>query len=244
MWRYLFAVFTFLSAGCLQLLGQSHSRVLVAAALQDHLSRQYSITPLPRLHPSSSSSSPASRPTCRGCGKNSSKRGFLLSPPNTGQQKSTRNSNTRASAAQQDTTPVRRATRGTAVGRTERLNPEREYVLGSVPQRALSLAERLGLVDAPAALLSETDWLAIKTRSNDRGDSLHPCPICQEAFTPLLPSSQQVLLSCSHSFHRSCLHSFESFSAHKQCPLCRCHDYQTRVIFEGAKNFRHKAASK
>lgn len=34
--------------------------------------------------------------------------------------------------------------------------------------------------------------------------------------------SLQVLLSCSHVFHKACLSSFERFTGAKSCPLCRC----------------------
>lgn len=76
----------------------------------------------------------------------------------------------------------------------------------------------------------------------------------------------QVLLSCSHVFHKveppsmpswlywllawfvstiqCCLQAFERFSGKKFCPLCRTHNYQTRVIFDGAGVYRQRAASR
>ena len=59
----------------------------------------------------------------------------------------------------------------------------------------------------------------------------------------LRPPLSQVLLSCSHVFHRVCLRSVERFSGKKSCPLCRFTDYQTRLIYEGASKHRIKAAT-
>ena len=150
-------------------------------------------------------------------------------------------------------------------------------------------AQRLGLVRAPSNTLTEDDWEIVKKRSRGRGDSLLPCPVCQEEFgikqqvrtrkTECLCESGnsvysglQVLLSCSHVFHKvwwlsllffypsflvplvgfiwvsspsqCCLLAFECFSGKKFCPLCRTHDYQTRIIFDGASVCRHRAASR
>ena len=59
-----------------------------------------------------------------------------------------------------------------------------------------------------------------------RDDSKRPCCICQEHFGV----HQQVLLSCTHVFHRACLRAFEQHSGVRSCPLCRQHDYQARLI--------------
>ncbi|XP_037372322.1 RING finger protein 32 isoform X2 [Talpa occidentalis] len=117
--------------------------------------------------------------------------------------------------------------------------PEREYVLG--PRRPpLTLAQRLGLLDAPPSPLSAAEWDEAKQRSARRGDSLQPCPVCREDFE-LRP---QVLLSCSHVFHRACLQAVERFTGKKTCPLCRKDQYQTRVIHDAARLFRTKCASR
>ena len=134
---------------------------------------------------------------------------------------------------------------------------EREYVLqdcqtstGSCHRRK-TLAERIGLIqmtnDKTENYLNEAAWNAIKQRSNDRQDSNCPCPICQEHFG----LGQQVLLSCSHVFHRTCLATFEKFVSHngngsdlRTCPICRRAQYEKRVIYEGAKIHRAKCAAR
>ena len=55
------------------------------------------------------------------------------------------------------------------------------YTLDPAPP-PLSLAQRMGLVDAPHGLLNEYSWEKVKRSSNQRHDSSLPCPICQEGF--------------------------------------------------------------
>jgi len=43
-------------------------------------------------------------------------------------------------------------------------------------------AQKLGLVEAPEDLLSDTEWKEIKEKSNARQDSAQPCVICKEDF--------------------------------------------------------------
>ena len=63
-------------------------------------------------------------------------------------------------------------------------------------------AQRLGLVCAPPNTLTEEDWEAVKKQSRGRGDSLLPCPICQEEFGMKQQVStegkQQILASRIH----------------------------------------------
>ncbi|KAK7495716.1 hypothetical protein BaRGS_00013163 [Batillaria attramentaria] len=115
---------------------------------------------------------------------------------------------------------------------------EKEYVLDQRPP-PLTLAQKFGLVEAPAQLLSEHDWSTVKAKSNARDDSKEPCVICKEDFG----LQEQVLLSCSHVFHRACLQAFERYTGRKTCPMCRREQYQTRVIHEGAKEHRVKCAT-
>ncbi|KXJ28215.1 RING finger protein 32 [Exaiptasia diaphana] len=116
---------------------------------------------------------------------------------------------------------------------------EKEYVLDpKLPP--LTLAQKLGLVEAPEQGLSDKEWQAVKSQSIARHDSQRPCVICKEDFG----IQQQVLLSCSHVFHRTCLEAFEKFSGRKTCPMCRKEQYQKRVIHEGAKEYRIKCAIK
>jgi hypothetical protein len=136
------------------------------------------------------------------------------------------------------------------------IDEEREYVLQD-SQAAIAahrqrgtLAQRIGLIQMTNTEtdnhLSEAAWNVIKQRSNDRQDSNCPCAICQEDFG-LEP---QVLLSCSHVFHRACLTTFEKFVSHnangsdlRTCPICRRSQYEKRIIHEGAKIHRAKCAS-
>ncbi|KAI4885004.1 hypothetical protein NFI96_025668 [Prochilodus magdalenae] len=117
------------------------------------------------------------------------------------------------------------------------LGEEREYMLDQDPP-PLTLAQRLGLVAAPATRLTVEEWAKVKSRSVLEGDSTQPCVICTEEFR-LQP---QVLLSCSHVFHKVCLKSFERFSGKKCCPMCRREQYETRVIHDGARLYREKCA--
>nr|XP_023495874.1 RING finger protein 32 isoform X2 [Equus caballus] len=118
-------------------------------------------------------------------------------------------------------------------------DPEREYVLDPKPP-PLTLAQKLGLFEPPPLPLSSNEWEKVKQRSIVQGDSMQPCPICKEEFA-LRP---QVLLSCSHVFHRACLQAFEKFTNKKTCPLCRKNQYQTRVIHDGARLFKIKCATR
>ncbi|XP_004620226.2 RING finger protein 32 [Sorex araneus] len=116
---------------------------------------------------------------------------------------------------------------------------EEEAVLDPRPP-SLSLAQKLGLLPPPPPPLSPAGWERVKQRSVAEGDSGRPCPICREEFE-LKP---QVLLSCSHVFHRACLQSFEKFTSKKSCPLCRKSQYETRLIHDGARLFRARCATR
>ncbi|XP_076017194.1 RING finger protein 32 [Genypterus blacodes] len=116
---------------------------------------------------------------------------------------------------------------------------EREYVLDPAPP-PLTLAQKMGLLAPPERRLTEDEWTRVKARSVQQGDSTQPCAICREEFR-LQP---QVLLSCSHVFHRACLCAFERFSGRKCCPMCRREPYETRVIHDGAHLFRHHCATR
>ncbi|CAF3032312.1 unnamed protein product [Rotaria socialis] len=133
---------------------------------------------------------------------------------------------------------------------------EREYVIQDsqtiIPHRQRgTLAERIGLIQVKnndaENHLTEAAWGEIKQRSNDREDSNCPCAICQEDFG----LGPQVLLSCSHVFHRACLTTFERFVSYKAngsdqrtCPICRRAQYEKRIIYEGAKIHRAKCAAR
>ncbi|KAM4688243.1 RING finger protein 32 [Discoglossus pictus] len=116
---------------------------------------------------------------------------------------------------------------------------EEEYVLDPNPP-TLTLAQKLGIVESPSMPLTNEEWFKVKQRSVAQGDSVQPCAICKEEFE-LQP---QVLLSCSHVFHRACLEAFEKFTGKKTCPMCRKNQYQTRVIHDGAHLFKAKCATR
>ena len=101
----------------------------------------------------------------------------------------------------------------------------------------LSLAQSLGLVAAPAAPLTEEEWGVVRASSAARGDSAveASCAICREPFR----SHKQVLLSCTHVFHKVCLQNFERLSraSERACPICRHARYQKCMITEGAEQF-------
>jgi len=80
----------------------------------------------------------------------------------------------------------------------------------------------------------------VKKISDSRHDSHMPCAICRDEFR----IDGQVLLSCSHVFHKICLDSYEKFSKSKSCPLCRKDEYQKAQISEGKKVYMNKCAAK
>ena len=72
------------------------------------------------------------------------------------------------------------------------------YFLSGVRQAPQSLAQRRGLAAAPVEqeTLTSDDWHSVESKLDSRGDAF--CPICMEGFN----KGHEVLLSCSHMFHR------------------------------------------
>ncbi|XP_063695052.1 RING finger protein 32-like [Bolinopsis microptera] len=116
---------------------------------------------------------------------------------------------------------------------------EEEYVLEDKPPPP-TLAQRYGLAAPPPAVLTEGEWEHVKNQSLVRGDNTAPCVICKEEFG----LDGQVLLSCSHMFHKACLKAFERYSGRKTCPMCRRDQYETRVVHEGAKRHKDNSATR
>nr|CAB3265654.1 RING finger protein 32-like [Phallusia mammillata] len=119
---------------------------------------------------------------------------------------------------------------------------ETEYILDPKP-RPLTLAQKMGLIacnEDQRRLLTEQEWKELKLASTEREDFTNPCVICKDEFR----MEDQVLLSCSHVFHRACLKAFERFTGKKTCPMCRRNGYQTRVVHDGTKAYRHRSAAK
>ncbi|CAN0345774.1 unnamed protein product, partial [Ectocarpus sp. 12 AP-2014] len=95
------------------------------------------------------------------------------------------------------------------------------------PRRvAVTLAQIRGLEKPPEPTLTPGEWRAVEAKALARGDEAAPCPICRESFR----GESQVILSCSHVFHKACLSSFEKFlrAQERSCPLCRKVDYQKK----------------
>ncbi|CEM19292.1 unnamed protein product [Vitrella brassicaformis CCMP3155] len=109
-----------------------------------------------------------------------------------------------------------------------------------VYEKSLSLAERLQLVPAPPPPLTDSQWEAVRETSEARQESHKPCAICLEEFA----DSPQVILSCSHVFHKRCLASFERFAQTRCCPICRRASYQRRPHHGGFLVWRHKCATR
>jgi len=70
---------------------------------------------------------------------------------------------------------------------------------------------------------AEAQWAAVHAayRGRECGgggtSAAAPCPVCREDFR----TEQQVLLSCSHAYHRTCIRSWERFAQDRGCPICR-----------------------
>jgi hypothetical protein len=106
--------------------------------------------------------------------------------------------------------------------------------------KKLTLAQRLGIIEAPPAPLSNEAWRDIENQSLKRisSDKEILCPICLEEFK----NENQIILSCSHVFHTKCLKSFEQHTKIKMCPICRRKDYDTRLTDQGTKLYKEKSA--
>ncbi|CAM9262582.1 unnamed protein product [Ectocarpus sp. 8 AP-2014] len=105
---------------------------------------------------------------------------------------------------------------------------------------AVTLAQIRGLEEPPEPTLTPGEWRAVETKALARGDEAAPCPICRESFR----GESQVILSCSHLFHKACLSSFERFlrAQERSCPLCRKVDYQKKATRQGAVAWRQRCA--
>ncbi|EAR94468.1 anaphase-promoting complex subunit 11 RING-H2 finger protein (macronuclear) [Tetrahymena thermophila SB210] len=95
----------------------------------------------------------------------------------------------------------------------------------------LTLAQRLGIVPAPPKPLTREDWITIEEQSKKRDEG--QCPICLEDFK----DQGQIILSCSHVFHKQCLESFEKHNKVKTCPICRKQHYDKKHWDDGYKKY-------
>ena len=152
-------------------------------ALQDHLAKQYSLSisaPLPKRTVQRSSAPP---PSCNRCGKRSNhsntKHPMSGLPLRINTDVLALNTNGNSREVVKPVCPVQRV-KQTQQDRTRSMT-QVEHVLDKSPP-PLTLAQRLGLVEAPPTLLSNEEWAKVKTMSNHRKDSSQPCPICHEPF--------------------------------------------------------------
>ena len=114
---------------------------------------------------------------------------------------------------------------------------------GEPGERALNLAQCVGLEEKPPPPLSRAQWRAVAKRSRARagdGGVADTCAICLQEFR----AEEQLLLSCSHVFHRACLRSFERVSGRNGacCPLCRSTNYEKRKLHDGRERWREMCA--
>ena len=107
-----------------------------------------------------------------------------------------------------------------------------------------SLAERRGLVKVVPRVVqpavSNDEWMTMERNITARNEAY--CPICLEGFA----QGHEVLLSCSHMFHRMCLQNFEQFMrrSERSCPICRTGNYQKKITHVGSRAFEQVCAGK
>ncbi|GAX79225.1 hypothetical protein CEUSTIGMA_g6665.t1 [Chlamydomonas eustigma] len=126
------------------------------------------------------------------------------------------------------------------IARTMRIPGGPKKLPSMEPGADLTLAQHLGLIPRPPPLLTEAEWDEVHLKARLRQDYAQQCPICREEFK----NDPQVLLSCTHVFHRACLASYERFALCRACPLCRSQKYQRKVIDDGAQAYRHTCATR
>lgn len=117
------------------------------------------------------------------------------------------------------------------------------FLEGPMRPAPLTLAQRRGLAQPPSKMdapVLRSEWEIIEAKLVDRHDAT--CPICMEGFN----QGYEVVLSCSHIFHRSCLESFESFMGRdtRSCPICRKSNYQKKITKCGTAAWEIHCATK
>lgn len=159
-------------------------------ALQDHLTRQYSLSESPPKKRVHGVSVPPPRSGCNKCGNeprhSNRKQPVKQMTVHINSDLLALNTN---SDSRERVRPAQlvKAVKQAQTGRNEPV----ERVLDKAPP-PLSLAQRLGLIESPPSLLSNEEWARLKSISNHRQDSTQPCPICHEPFG----LSQQVYVMC------------------------------------------------
>lgn len=106
--------------------------------------------------------------------------------------------------------------------------------------KGLSLAQKRGLVTKPILPLNSEQWESVVNVAKRRLENETVCPICLDKFKV----ETQVVLSCSHVFHKACLASFEKHTEQKRCPICRREHYEKLTFYEPSKLFIKNSATK
>jgi hypothetical protein len=111
----------------------------------------------------------------------------------------------------------------------------------------LSLAQKMGLVEAPPPPPTEPQWESCVQKAATRNDVRQPCAICCEPFLATVEHAQ-VILDCSHVFHQTCIQQLEKFARRTgnqpTCPICRRQGYHKRLHCEGKVQAQHHAATR
>ncbi|TPX48680.1 hypothetical protein SeMB42_g02911 [Synchytrium endobioticum] len=109
-------------------------------------------------------------------------------------------------------------------------------------EELLSLAEKMNLVPhrCSRSKLADVEWDDVKSKAFSRDRDNLTCSICVDMFK----TTEQVLLSCSHTFHKRCLASYENHVGRKSCPLCRCDSYEKRLVNYGKIQYVVYSATK
>ena len=102
----------------------------------------------------------------------------------------------------------------------------------------VTLAQNIGLENRHNEIITKDEWNKIYNTFKLRDDIKYGCSICQEHFK----FGEQILLSCSHSFHLNCINSFEKYTNIKCCPICRKKNYKKKIIYDGKIYWRHHNA--
>lgn len=109
------------------------------------------------------------------------------------------------------------------------------YFLHSLIEQHSTLSQRRGLSKPveKVEVLTSSQWDEIENKlANRTVDAC--CPICMEGYN----QGQEVVLSCSHMFHRTCLQAFEKFMKNElSCPICRTKNYQKKLTHQGTKSY-------
>ncbi|KAJ2995877.1 RING finger protein 32 [Globomyces sp. JEL0801] len=130
------------------------------------------------------------------------------------------------------------------IHRKQERKQDKGYMMGDTDRvietsnRPKGLAEKLGIIPT-VTKLNGADWNEIKKQAL-KGSSQQVCMICQEPYQ----LQEQILLSCSHLFHRTCFESYEKFIPNPMCPLCRQCNYEKLSTFDGRKQYIQQCAIK